>query len=53
MTIPAIQMNKLSPTLPERENISLGVANIPVPIMRLKMRNIADVSPIWRLEELV
>lgn len=53
MIIPATQMNRDSPTLPERAKMALGVAKIPVPTIRLKIRKIAEITPICRLASLV
>jgi hypothetical protein len=39
-------MNSESPTLPDNDRIVLGVAKIPVPMTRLKMRNDALTTPI-------
>jgi hypothetical protein len=36
------------PTLPVNLKITLGVAKMPVPMMRLKMRNVALTMPIFR-----
>ena len=47
--MPATQMKRLRPTLPEREKIVDGVAKMPVPTMRLKMRKKALRTPISRL----
>ena len=65
ISIPATQINRDNPTLPDREKMALGVAKIPVPIipesplgsflnqavvlsLRLKIKNTAEVTPIWR-----
>ncbi len=37
-----------SPTEPESWKMALGVANIPVPTMRLKMRKTTEMQPTWR-----
>jgi hypothetical protein len=47
--MPATQINRDSPTLPEKEKMAEGVAKMPVPIIRLNIKNIADTTPIWRL----
>lgn len=49
MSMPTTQIMSERPTLPESEKMADGVAKIPVPIMRLKMRKTAEVTPIWRL----
>jgi hypothetical protein len=41
-------MNNARPTLPLSPRIVLGVAKIPVPITRLKIKNAALTTPIWR-----
>lgn len=46
--MPATQMNRDSPTLPVSSRMELGVAKIPVPMMRLKIRNEALTTPICR-----
>lgn len=46
INIPATQMNRANPTLPDRLRIAEGVAKIPVPMIRLKMRNVAEMTPI-------
>lgn len=48
MIEPATQRIRERPTEPERERTVEGVANMPVPIMRLKIRKIALVRPISR-----
>lgn len=45
---PTTQRMRDRPTEPERARMVDGVAKIPVPIMRLKMRKTALVRPIWR-----
>lgn len=46
--VPMAHMNRDSPTLPDRDKIVLGVAKIPVPMIRLKIRNEALTTPICR-----
>lgn len=46
INIPATQMNRANPTLPDRLRMADGVAKIPVPMIRLKMRNVAETTPI-------
>jgi len=48
ISMPATQMNSDRPTLPHSERMALGVAKIPVPMMRLKIRNDAVTTPICR-----
>jgi hypothetical protein len=48
ISIPATHMKRARPTEPERERISEGVAKIPVPTMRLKIRKMAEMVPTWR-----
>lgn len=50
MSMPMTQMKSERPTEPERLTISAGVAKIPVPTMRLKMRNTAEMKETWRRE---
>lgn len=48
---PAIHIRNDTPTLPPAElRITEGVANIPVPITRLKMRKIALTMPVTMIE---
>lgn len=46
ISIPATQRNSDKPTLPESSRIPEGVANMPVPIMRLKIKKAAETTPI-------
>lgn len=46
--VPMTHMNRDRPTLPDKDRIVLGVAKIPVPMTRLKIRNEALTTPIWR-----
>lgn len=48
MNIPTTHIIKDRPTLPDNCRIVLGVAKIPVPIMRLKMSNEALNTPSCR-----
>jgi hypothetical protein len=48
MIIPQTHNIKLRPTEPESWKMALGVANIPVPTMRLKMRKTAEIKPSCR-----
>jgi hypothetical protein len=46
--VPITHINNERPTLPDNARIVLGVAKIPVPITRLKIRRAALKIPIWR-----
>lgn len=49
MNMPASHMKRERPMLPERAKIVPGVAKMPVPMMRLKMRRVAEGIPSCRL----
>ena len=51
--MPITQMKRERPTEPERSTIVVGVAKIPVPTIRLKMRKTAEMKLICRRESLV
>jgi hypothetical protein len=44
ISMPMTQIIRERPTEPERFTISAGVAKIPVPTMRLKMRKTAEIK---------
>lgn len=46
--VPTTHMIKDKPTLPDNDRMVLGVAKTPVPITRLKIKNEALTTPIWR-----
>ena len=46
--VPITHMIRDRPTLPDKDRIVLGVAKIPVPITRLKIKKEALMTPIWR-----
>lgn len=46
ITVPITHMNNERPTLPVNARIVLGVAKIPVPITRLKIKRAALKIPI-------
>lgn len=46
IAVPATHMNNESPTLPDKDKIVLGVAKIPVPMIRLKIKKEALTTPI-------
>lgn len=46
--VPTTHIINDKPTLPDSDRIVLGVAKTPVPMTRLKMRNEALTTPIWR-----
>ena len=48
MIAPMTHINRANPTEPVLANIDEGVAKIPVPMMRLKMRKMAETRPIVR-----
>lgn len=48
INVPTAHIINDKPTLPDNERIVLGVAKTPVPITRLKIRNDALTTPIWR-----
>lgn len=48
INVPTTHMISDKPTLPDKERMVLGVAKMPVPMTRLKMRNEALMTPIWR-----
>lgn len=48
MNVPATHIINDNPTLPDNSRIVLGVAKTPVPITRLKIKNDALTTPIWR-----
>ena len=48
MNIPMIHRNKLTPTEPVAAKIPEGVEKIPVPIILLRMRKTAPVTPNLR-----
>lgn len=47
---PATHMKSDRPTDPDNEKMDEGVAKIPVPTMRLKIRKTAETVPICRRE---
>jgi hypothetical protein len=53
ITMAATQMKRARPTLPLRDRIVLGVAKIPVPTIRLKIKNTALTRPICRRSSVV
>ena len=48
INVPTTHMINDKPTLPDNERMVLGVAKIPVPMTRLKIRNDALTTPICR-----
>lgn len=48
INVPTTHIINDNPTLPDNWRIVLGVAKIPVPITRLKIKNDALTTPIWR-----
>lgn len=44
--VPATHMISDKPTLPDRAKMADGVAKIPVPIMRLRIKKTAEVRPM-------
>lgn len=48
INVPTAHIINDKPTLPDNDRIVLGVAKTPVPITRLKIKNDALTTPIWR-----
>jgi hypothetical protein len=48
IAVPNTHMSNERPTLPDNARIVLGVAKIPVPMTRLKIKSEALKMPIWR-----